>query len=169
MESTSYVLARYSEGFYAGAGMESDAATIGKNIKRLRERAGLRTQGELAAKLGVPQPQASDWENDRYNWENAKVNTLIRIAVAVGSSLDELIAGTDLASDLVCHSPEYQSAPPTKDGADDARAAFDRSLSDRLADAEAGLSATLELLGTIRSELDQRAAPGRHEKRRARR
>ena len=35
-------------------------------IKRLRWDAGLQTQKAFADHLGVPQPQVSDWENDRY-------------------------------------------------------------------------------------------------------
>jgi transcriptional regulator with XRE-family HTH domain len=46
--------------------------SIGDNIKKAREAAGIKTQGALARKLGVPQPQLSDWENDRYGAPDTK-------------------------------------------------------------------------------------------------
>lgn len=43
-----------------------EVVSLGQNIKRLRIAAGLSTQRALADRLHVPQPQVSDWENDRY-------------------------------------------------------------------------------------------------------
>ena len=57
--------------------------SLGQNIKRLRWEAGLQTQKSLADLLGVPQPQVSDWENDRY----AVLETLTLIKIAKGAPL----------------------------------------------------------------------------------
>lgn len=65
--STTYVLARYSTAVYP-----LPVPSIGDNIKKAREAAGIKTQGALARKLGVPQPQLSDWENDRYGAPDTK-------------------------------------------------------------------------------------------------
>ena len=72
---------------------------LGQNIKRLRRKAGLHTQKALAELLGVPQPQVSDWENDRY----AMLETLnlVKIAKGLCCSVDELLAGADPDYDRV--------------------------------------------------------------------
>lgn len=93
MESTSYVLARCQGAAYAGA----VASTIGANIIRLREAAGLKTQAALAKALDVPQPQVSDWENDRYPLLDTK--NLIKLATLFNCSIDELLAGVDAQYD----------------------------------------------------------------------
>ena len=67
--------------------------SLGQNIKRLRWEAGLHTQKALADLLGVPQPQVSDWENDRY--AVLATLTLVRIAKGLRCSLDQLLAGVD--------------------------------------------------------------------------
>jgi transcriptional regulator with XRE-family HTH domain len=89
-------------------------ATIGENIKRLRLERGIKTQTGLAKLLDVPQPQAWDWENDRY--KELDTSTLIRIAKKLQVSLDELIRGRDeeydrIARDLPRHVVAGQSAP----------------------------------------------------------
>lgn len=71
--------------------------SLGRNIRRLRLEAGFRTQKEFASHLGVPQPQASDWENDRYGV--LETMTILRIAKFLGCSLDQLLAGVDPAYD----------------------------------------------------------------------
>lgn len=80
-------------------------ASIGSNIKKAREAAGMKTQAELAKKLGVPQPQMSDWENDRY--AVVEVTTLIKIAAAIPCALDALVEGLnpqyDSGRDLLGH------------------------------------------------------------------
>ena len=73
--------------------------SLGQNIKRLRCRSGLRTQRALADLLGVPQPQVSDWENDRYSVLGTL--TLVRIAKGIGCSIDELLLGVDPDYDRV--------------------------------------------------------------------
>lgn len=73
--------------------------SVGRNIKRLRFAAGIQTQKELAALLGVPQPQVSDWENDRYSV--VETATLLKIAKGLRCSVDQLIAGLDPEYDRV--------------------------------------------------------------------
>lgn len=138
-------------------------------IKYREEKFG--TQEKLAEASGFKQSVISKWEAGK---ATPKPKSLLRLARAFGRTVEDLLAGVDETYDahrvdLIRHNPEYQSAPSIKDGADDARAALDRSLIERLADAEAGLAATLELIGGVRAQLDDRAAPPRHEKRRARR
>ena len=67
--------------------------SLGQNIKRLRWEAGLQTQKALADLLGVPQPQVSDWENDRY--AVLETLTLVKIAKGLRCSVDQLLAGVD--------------------------------------------------------------------------
>ena len=67
--------------------------SLGENIKRLRGVTGLRTQREFAELLGVPQPQVSDWENDRYGVLG--VSSLVRLAKMFRCSVDLLLAGVD--------------------------------------------------------------------------
>lgn len=101
----------------SGPRLLSDVQTIGGNIRRLMERENVATQAELAARLRVSQPQASDWINDRYEWKDAKIWTLVKIAVALNASVDELLVDTEIGRDLIRHTPEYQSMP-TKEGVD---------------------------------------------------
>ena len=71
--------------------------SLGRNIRRLRLAAGFQTQKEFASHLGVPQPQASDWENDRYGI--LETMTILKIAKSLGCSVDELLVGVDPAYD----------------------------------------------------------------------
>lgn len=71
--------------------------TLGKNIKRIRLARGIDTQTKLARLLDVPQPQASDWENDRY--KSLDTLTLLRIAKKLKVSLDQLVEGIDAEYD----------------------------------------------------------------------
>lgn len=73
--------------------------SLGQNIKRLRRKAGLRTQRAFADRLGVPQPRVSDWENDRYTV--LETLTLVRIAKGLRCSIDQLLAGMDPDYDRV--------------------------------------------------------------------
>ena len=73
--------------------------SLGQNIKRLRWEAGLQTQKALADLLGVPQPQVSDWENDRY--AVLETLTLVKIAKGLRCSVDHLLAGVDPDYDRV--------------------------------------------------------------------
>ena len=71
--------------------------SLGRNIKRLRAVTGVRTQKALAERLGVPQPQVSDWENDRYT--TLEISSLVRIAKVFRCSVDVLLAGIDAEYD----------------------------------------------------------------------
>ena len=73
--------------------------SLGRTIKRLRAVTGVRTQKALAEKLGVPQPQVSDWENDRYT--TLEISSLVKIAKAFRCSVDVLIAGNDADYDRI--------------------------------------------------------------------
>ncbi|MDE2904691.1 MAG: LexA family transcriptional regulator [Acidobacteriota bacterium] len=73
--------------------VQSRVLSLGRNIKRLRTVAGLQTQKAFAERLGVPQPQVSDWENDRS--PVPEVPNLLKLAKALGCSVDELLAGVD--------------------------------------------------------------------------
>ena len=66
--------------------------SVGKNIKQLRTVMGLR-QKAFAELLGTPQPQVSDWENDRFSVLD--ISSLIKLAKALHCSVDELLAGVD--------------------------------------------------------------------------
>ena len=61
--------------------------------------AGLRTQKALAEQLGIPQPQLSDWENDRY--AVLEIQNLIMLAKVFHCSVDALLAGVDRDYDRI--------------------------------------------------------------------
>ncbi len=86
--------------------------SFGRNIRRLRWKSGLRTQRALADLLGAPQPQVSDWENDRY--AVLETMTLVRIAKGLRCSVDQLLVGVDADYDRVREAdsvPEAEPAP----------------------------------------------------------
>lgn len=62
--------------------------TTGQLIKAARRKAGM-TQKELGAKLGVAYQTLAQWENDL---RNPKLDTLQRIASALGVPVQELIS-----------------------------------------------------------------------------
>ena len=70
--------------------------TTGQRIKVARKKAGM-TQAELAQKLGIPFQSVSQWERDL---RNPKIETLQRIAAALGVSLDDLLELRPLPDDL---------------------------------------------------------------------
>lgn len=92
-EATTYVLARYAGCVYA------EPVSVGDNVKRLRQAAGMATQGALAERMGVPQSRVSDLENDRYSLPETR--TLMLAATAIGCRVDDLLAGVD---------PEYDAS-----------------------------------------------------------
>ena len=92
--------------------MLSYVPTVGENIKRLRLKAGIRTQSELAKVLGVPQPQASDWENDRYKALDTR--TLLKIAKGLNVSIDDLVLGIDEHYDAIAGRTRAESTHAEK-------------------------------------------------------
>lgn len=83
--------------------------SLGQNIRRLRKAGGLRTQKALAESLGIPQPQVSDWENDRY--AVLEVPTLIKLAKALRCSVNHLLAGIDPDYDAGLARPGLDDSP----------------------------------------------------------
>lgn len=67
--------------------------SLGQNIKRLRIAAGISTQRALADRLHVPQPQVSDWENDRY--ATLETPTLFKLAKVLRCTIGQLLNGVD--------------------------------------------------------------------------
>lgn len=74
--------------------------TIGDNIKRFRLAAGFEDQGTFADKLGVPQSSVSRWETNVL--KPSRIN-LVRIAVAVNRSVDDILDEHANESDLASH------------------------------------------------------------------
>lgn len=72
-------------------------ASVGSNIRRLRETAGYQTQGAFARALRVPQSRLSDWENDRYGIPDTA--NLLKIATTLHVSIDALLEGVDRGYD----------------------------------------------------------------------
>lgn len=87
-----YVLARYSRTAYA------EAVSVAANLVRLREAAGI-SQSELGRRVGVPATRIWDWEHGRYKLPDIK--TLMRLAVALHVSIDDLISGVNDDYDAV--------------------------------------------------------------------
>lgn len=87
-----YVLARYGRTAYA------EAVSVAANLVRLRETAGI-SQSELGRRIGVPATRIWDWEHGRYKLPDIK--TLMRLAVALQVSIDELIGGVNADYDAV--------------------------------------------------------------------
>ena len=96
-----YVFARVASIRYA------DGVSLGQNIKRLRVAAGISTQRALADRLHVPQPQVSDWENDRYG--TLGTQTLMKLAKVLGCTIDQLLDGVD---------PDYDRVREAREAAD---------------------------------------------------
>ena len=61
--------------------------TTGTRIKQARKKAGM-TQAALADKLGISYVGVSQWENDL---RNPKLETLRKIALALGTTVSELV------------------------------------------------------------------------------
>ena len=86
--------------------------SLGQNIRRLRRESGLHTQKALADLLGVPQPQVSDWENDRY--AVLETLTLVKIAKGLRCSVDELLVGVDPVYDQIREAAATAGAKPLR-------------------------------------------------------
>lgn len=69
--------------------MSADPSTnLGNNIRKLREQRGL-TQQQLSKASGVPRPT---WANLETGSANPTLSVLVRVAQALGVSIEELIA-----------------------------------------------------------------------------
>lgn len=79
-------------------GVETSA--FGQNVKRLRTQAKLKGI-ELAELLGTTPSVVSAWENGRRGLPETP--TLFRLAKALNTSIDELLAGVDRGYDLIRH------------------------------------------------------------------
>lgn len=66
-------------------------ATIGERIRELREQQGL-TQDQLAARAGMSKGFLSDLENNK---RNASAEYALRLAQALGASIDYLLRGVE--------------------------------------------------------------------------
>src|SRR5436853_124207 len=97
----------------AGAYPDGVTASVGSNIRRLREEAGYRTQGAFAKALRVPQSRLSDWENDRYGIPETA--NLLKIATALRVSVDALLEGVDRAYDEARGAPARAAASASAD------------------------------------------------------
>lgn len=86
--------------------------SLGQNIKRLRLEAGISTQRALADRLHVPQPQVSDWENDRYGALGTQ--TLLKLAKVLHCSIDQLLDGVDPDYDQVREAREAIDFEPRR-------------------------------------------------------
>jgi len=74
-------------------------ASVGENIRQLRQQAGYKTQGAFAEALRLPQPRVSDMENNRYGIPETP--SLLKIAKLLRVSLDDLLAGVDATYDTI--------------------------------------------------------------------
>lgn len=88
-----YVIARCSSASYPLA----VPRTLGENIRDARTAAGIKTQGAFAKMLGVPQPQVSDWENNRY--QKIELKNLLKIAASIPCTVETLVQGVDAQYD----------------------------------------------------------------------
>lgn len=95
---------------------------IGQRIKATRELRGL-SQGELARRVGVSQPAASEWESCR---SEPTVENLRALAVELDLWFEWLVTGRG-ARDYdpsQPQPPEYRSAPPLPADERDLQAAY---------------------------------------------
>lgn len=78
-------------------------ATFGANVHRLRKQREM-SQVELAEKLNVKQTDISRWERGAV----PSLDTIIRIGLALQSSVDDLLCGIDLIYDASRRTPSEQ-------------------------------------------------------------
>lgn len=67
--------------------MKSDAARLGKNLKKIRIAKGL-SQGDIARSLNVARSFVSDLENGKHN---PTLATMAKLAKAIGVPIVELL------------------------------------------------------------------------------
>lgn len=73
-------------------GARLQAETFGERLRRLRQRAGYRTQPELAAAFGIWPQSISNWET---HTAEPRLGHMLRLCRLLGVSLDYLCLGTD--------------------------------------------------------------------------
>src|SRR5688500_14863649 len=84
------------------------AATVGRNLQRLRERAGYANHTGLARAAGMSVSQISDLEADRYQLPDTK--TLLKLAKALRCSVDDILENVDPAySSMLAETAEAQA------------------------------------------------------------
>jgi transcriptional regulator with XRE-family HTH domain len=83
--------------------------SIGANLKRLRERAGM-TQDALGKAAAVKQSDISKWET---KGQVPTVRPLMRLATALGVSIDQILVGVDELYDSVLHNARADSTHAT--------------------------------------------------------
>jgi len=67
--------------------------TLGENVQSAMARAGIKTQSELAERMGAPKGQVSAWLSDPN--ANVELRTLFRFAKALRVSIESLVVGID--------------------------------------------------------------------------
>lgn len=67
--------------------------SFGENVRRLRREAGFKRSKELAARLNVAASVVSRWENDATGLPEGP--TLLRLAIALRCSVEDLLLGVD--------------------------------------------------------------------------
>jgi transcriptional regulator with XRE-family HTH domain len=111
-------------------------ATTGERIKQIREKKGL-TQDQLAEAAGISKGFLSDVEN---NNKNISSQSLLRIANALGASVDYLLQGA------------------TIEAADKAPVVIPPELSDAAEELKLSYAETLELLDAHKSVVARRSS-----------
>lgn len=96
----------------------SAVATIGANIKRLREKHTTLSQGALARALGLPASRVNDWERGRY--KSMEIKWLLKIAAAIGRPVEELVEGLDADYDRLGLTQSDRRASTNDGGGHDA-------------------------------------------------
>ncbi len=93
----------------ASGGIVRPVPTFGDNVRRLRESKGLKAK-ELAEMLDVGPSVVSAWENDRGGLPETP--TLLRVAKALRTSVESLLAGVDEDYDQIRHGGTGQDDEP---------------------------------------------------------
>lgn len=91
------------------------AETMGQRLQRLRERINL-SQPQFAAKAGVPVGTLRNWEQD---WRLPSLPAAVRLAAALGVTVDELVAGINLDDKEPTPVPPPTQAPEPSSEADE--------------------------------------------------
>ena len=68
--------------------MRSEAQKLGRNLKRIRKEKGI-SQGDIAREFGMDKAFISNIENGK---TNPTLATIVRLAKAVGVSVEDLMA-----------------------------------------------------------------------------